>query len=123
MPRVRLSRWRLPLEALHVAAAALRPIGGVVAVEPSHLDLSVAHHYHELAEAGAHFVRVPGLEPSQVKPFSVSVVWQCGYSNSQDEPAVYKHRAEAPCCSGAFNTFPGRFPATSMGRATLTPAT
>ena len=88
MPCVCLSRLRLLLEALHVAAAAVRPIGGGVAVEPSHLDLSVAHHYHELAEAGTHFIGLTRLESSEVKPFTLFIVWQRRYSNSQDRPSV-----------------------------------
>jgi hypothetical protein len=76
------------LEALRVAAAAARPIGSGVALEPPHLDLSVAHHYHELAEAGAHLIGLTRLEPSQVEPISMSVVRQRRYSNSQPNPGV-----------------------------------
>jgi hypothetical protein len=85
MPGMRLSYLRRLLTGPHVAATPVGPIGGGVALEPSHLDLSVAHHYHELAEAGAYFIGLPWLEPSQVEPFSMSVVRQRGYSNSQKE--------------------------------------
>ena len=100
---MQLSRLRL-LEAPPVAAAAVRTIGRGVPLEPSHLDLSVAHHYHELAETGAHFIGLTGLEPSQVEPFGMSVVRQRGYSNSQKKP-VYKHRAKTACCLGGFVRF------------------
>ena len=100
----------------------MRPIRGGVAIEPPHLDLSVAHHYHELAEAGAHFVGLTRLEPSQVKPFSMSVVRQRRYSNSQGNPDVQTLCRSAPLLR-RFYTFPGRFSAASVGKATLTPAT
>jgi hypothetical protein len=122
MPGVRLSYLRLLLPGPHVAATPVGPIGGGVALEPSHLDLSVAHHYHELAEAGAHFIGLPRLEPSQVEPFSMSVVRQRGYSNSQKKPNVQTLCKDA-LLPGRFCTFPGRFPAAFVGTATLTPAT
>jgi len=42
----------------HIGAAAPRPISCRVALDLPHLDLGVAHHYHELAEASAHFIRL-----------------------------------------------------------------
>jgi hypothetical protein len=99
----------LLLEGLRVAATAVRPVGGGVAREPSHLDLSVAHHYHELTEAGAYFIGLTRLEPSEVKTFSLSVVRQRRYANSQEKPGVQTQ------CRGAlllrrFCTLLGRFP-------------
>jgi len=74
-----------------VAATPPRPIVGGVALESPHLHLGEAHHYQELAEAGAHFVGLTILEPSQVKAFNkLSVVGQRSYSNAQEHAQCTK---------------------------------
>ena len=97
------------LARLPIAPAATRPVAGGVALEAPHLDLSVSHDYHELAEANAYFIGLTRFEPSQVKTFKLSVVRQGRNSNSQRKP-VYKHCPESLCCSGGSVRFLVDFP-------------
>ena len=74
-----------------VAAPPQRPIVGDIALESPHLHLGVAHHYQELAEAGADFIGLTILKPAKVKPINVlAVVGQRRYSYPQEKAQCTK---------------------------------